>query len=318
MKKLLSLAFAATITSAVCAQTERIVFQAPVLYPEGVTYDAASKRFFVSSVKTGTVGSVDEAGNYKELYKDPSLKSTYGLKVDAKNNRLLVCVSDANYSMYSTPATFKKMARLIAVDLSTGAKKMDVNLALGPGNHFANDMAMDEAGNVYITDSYSPNVYKVDKAGKAAVFATSPLFKSEEVGLNGILYHPQGYLLVAHNTAGSLHKIDLRNPKNITTVKMKMLFPGADGLAWLSGNMLTLVQNKGANKLYQISSSDNWATAEVKGATATEDRFQHPTTVTVKDGQAWAVNSKFNELTDSSTGPSREFSLQLARFRPAE
>lgn len=318
MKRTLNLLVAIAVTAAATAQTQRIVFQAPVLYPEGVTYDAGSKMFFVSSVKTGTVGSVDEAGNYKELYKDPSLKSSYGLKVDAKNNRLLVCISDANYSMYSTPATFKKMARLIALDLTTGAKKMDVNLAITPGKHFANDMAMDDAGNIYITDSFSPNVYKVDASGKASVFATSPLFKSEDVGLNGILYSPQGYLLVAHNTAGTLHKIDVKNPKNITTVKMKMLFPGADGMAWLSPNMLTLVQNKGANKLYQISSADNWASAEVKGATATEDRFQHPTTVTVKDGQAWAVNSKFNELTDSSTGPSKEFSLQLAAFRPMQ
>lgn len=318
MKQLINLAVVLALTTAASAQTQRIVFQAPVLYPEGVTYDAASKKFFVGSVKTGTIGSVDENGTYKELYKDPSLKSSYGMKVDAKNNRLLVCISDANYSMYSTPATFKKMARLIAVDLTTGAKRLDVNLALTPGKHFANDMALDDAGNVYVTDSYSPNVYKVDASGKASVFATSPLFKSEDVGLNGILYSPQGYLLVAHSTNGSLHKIDLRNPKNVTTVKMKMLFPAADGMAWLSPNMLTLVQNKGANKLYQISSPDNWATAEVKGATATEDRFQHPTTVAVKDGQAWAVNAKFNELTDSSTGPSKEFSLQLAAFRPMQ
>lgn len=318
MKKIALLTLATACFVSASAQTERIVFQAPVLYPEGVTYDAASKMFFVGSVKTGTIGSVDGSGNYKELYKDLSLKSTYGMKVDAKNNRLLVCVSDANYSKYSTPATFKKMARLIAIDLSTGAKKMDVNLAITPGMHFANDIAMDEAGNIYVTDSFSPNVYKVDKGGKASVFATSPLFKSEDVGLNGILYHPQGYLLVAHNTNGTLHKIDVRNPKNITTVKIKTLFPGADGMVWISPNMLALVQNKGVNKLFQISSTDNFATAEVKGATATEDRFQYPTTATMQDGRVWAVNAKFNELTDSSTGPSKEFSLQLAKFQPVE
>ncbi len=316
MKQILTFVLALATVATATAQSQRIVFQAPVLYPEGVTYDAGSKLFFIGSVKTGTIGSVNENGMYKELYKDPSLKSSYGMKVDAKNNRLLVCVSDGNYSMYSTPATFKKMARLIAIDLTTGAKKMDVNLALTPGKHFANDMALDEVGNIYITDSYAPNVYKVDALGKATVFATSPLFKSEDVGLNGILYHPQGYLLAAHNTNGSLYKVDVKNPKNITTVKMKMLFPGADGMAWLSPTMLALVQNKGADKLYQISSSDNWATAEVKAATATEDRFQYPTTVTVKDGQAWAINAKFNEITDSTTAPSREFSLQLANFKP--
>ena len=316
MKRVLNFSIGLLFATTGFAQTERIIFQAPVLYPEGVTYDAQKKMFFVSSVKTGTIGSVDEGGNYKELYKDASLKSSFGMKVDAKNNRLLVCIADPNYSMYSTPATFKKMARLIAVDLNTGAKKMDVNLALNPGKHFANDLTMDDKGNIYVTDSYSPNIYKVDPSGKASVFATSELFKSEDVGLNGILYHPQGYLLAAHSTNGTLYKIDMKNPMNVTTVKMKTFFPGADGMAWLASNMLVLIQNKGANKAFQISSSDNWATAEVKGATATEDRLQHPTTVTVQDGRVWVLNSKMNELADSSILPSREFSLQLAKFNP--
>lgn len=316
MKKVFNFIIALFVTGAAFSQAEKIVFQAPILYPEGVTYDAQKALFFVSSVKKGTIGSVDASGTYKELYKDAGLKSTFGMKVDAKNNRMLVCVSDPNYSMYSTPATFKKMARLISIDLSSGAKKMDVNLALGAGKHFANDLAMDEAGNIYVTDSYSPNIYKIDAAGKASVFASSDWFKSEEVGLNGILYHSQGYLLAAHHTSGVLYKIDVKNPKNITQVKMKTFFPGADGMAWQSPTMLVLIQNKGVNKAFQISSSDNWATAEVKGATAAEARFQNPTTVTVQDSRVWVLNSKMNELVDSSIVPSREFSLQMAKFNP--
>lgn len=318
MKTRIIVAASLLLSLATAAQTERIVFEAPLLYPEGITYNPQSKMFFVSSVKMGTIGSVDEQGTYKELYKDEGLKSSFGMKVDTKNNRLFVCVSDPNHSMYSTPATFKKMARLISLDLSSGKKMMDVNLALAGEKHFANDLAMDNKGNIYVTDSYSPNIYKIDAAGKASVFATSELFKSEDVGLNGILYNPQGYLLAAHNTSGVLYKIDVKNPKNISAVKMKTFFPGADGMAWLTPNMLVLIQNKGVNKAFQISSSDNWSTAEVKGATATEDRFQHPTTVTVQDGRAWVLNSKMNELMDSSMSPSKKFSFQLAKFNPVQ
>ncbi len=301
------------------AQTERIVFQAPLMYPEGVTYHPEKNLFFVSSVKTGTIGSVDESGMYKQVYKDSGLKSSYGMKVDAKNNRLLVCVSDGNYSKYSTPATFKKMARLISIDLATGKKVMDVNLSkLLPGKHFANDLTMDDKENIFVTDSYAPVIYKVDAKGSATVFAKSDLFKSEDVGLNGILFHPQGYLLVAHNTNGVLLKVDVRDPKRITTVKIKTLFPGADGLLWASPNNLVLIQNKGVNKAFQLSSNDNWMTAEVKAATATEDRFQYPTTGTMQDSRIWLMNSKLNENTDSSMTPSKEFSLQLAKFQPVK
>ena len=316
MKRLINFLSLACLALCSAAQTERIVFEAPVLYPEGVTYSPLKKLFFVSSVKTGTIGSVDASGTYKELYKDAGLKSSFGMKMDEKNNRLLVCVSDPNYSMFSTPATFKKMARLIGIDISTGAKKMDINLALAGVKHFANDLAMDESGNIYVTDSYSPNVYKIDAAGKASLFATSPWFMSEDVGLNGIVYNPQGYLLVDHNTNGALYKIDVKNPKNITQVKMKTFFPGADGLLFMSPATLVLIQNKGVNKAFEISSRDNWMTAEVKSATTADDRFQHPTTGTVLDSKVWLLNSKMNELADSSIVPSRKFSLQAAMFRP--
>ena len=306
------------LTTSAALESDKITFQAPLLYPEGIAYDATGKQFFVSSVRWGTIGSVDMNGAYKELLKDPALKSSYGMKVDAKSNRLLVCISDANYSKYSTPATFKKMARLIAVDLASGKKTMDVNLAMDGAKHFANDMAMDDKGNIYVTDSYSPNVYKIDASGKTSVFATCDWFKSEDVGLNGILYHPQGYLIVDHNTNGALYKIDLKNPKTITPVKIKGLFPGADGMVWQSPSMLAMVQNKGVNKIWQISSSDNWATAEVKGVTATLDNFQHPTTAAVQDGRVWVLNSKMNELQDSSIVPSREFSIQMAKFNPVQ
>lgn len=297
------------------AQTERIVFKAPLVYPEGITYHPDRNIFFVSSVKTGTIGSVDENGNYKELYKDKDLKSSFGMKVDTKGNRLLVCVSDPNYSMFSTPATFKKMSRLISINLATGNKTMDIDLAkLHPGKHFANDVTMDENGNIFVTDSYAHVIYKIGTNGSANVFAKSELFKSEDVGLNGILYHPQGYLLVAHYTNGTILKVDAKDPKKISTVKIKSLFPGADGLLWTSSDNLVLIQNKGVNKAFQISSNDNWITAEVKAATATEDRFQNPTTATMKDSRVWVLNSKMNELTDSSMMPSKEFSIQLARF----
>ncbi len=310
--------FSLIVFSSAALESDKIMFKAPLLYPEGITYDAQKKLFFVSSVRWGTIGSVDMDGVYKELLKDPALKSSYGMKVDAKNNRLLVCISDANYSKYSTPATFKKMARLIGVDMVSGKKTMDLNLATDAGKHFANDLAMDEKGNIYVTDSYSPNVYKIDASGKATVFATSDWFKSEDVGLNGILYHPQGFLIVDHSTNGALYKIDIKNPKNITQVKIQGLFPGADGMVWQSAGMLAMVQNKGANKIYQISSNDNWATAEVKGATATLDNFQHSTTATVQDGRVWILNSKMNELADSSILPSREFSIQMAKFNPVQ
>jgi len=300
------------------AQTPRISFEAPYVYPEGVAYNEPAGLFYVSSVKTGTIGSVNEQGAYKEFYRDSSLKSSFGMKVDLKRNRLWVCTGDPSYSIYRDSSTYKKLIRLIGIDLNSGKKLEDIDLStLHNDKHFPNDLALDDAGNIYITDSNSPVIYKVDTGMKASVFAQSDLFKSIGVALNGIVWSPQGFLIVAHNTDGKLYKVDVKDPSKITPIVMKTFFPGADGLLWDSQGKLVLVQNKGVHKVFQLSSTDNWSSAEVTASTKATDRFHQPTTAAMKKKDIYVLNSKMNELTDPTVPPSKEFSLQLVRFQPA-
>lgn len=301
------------------AQSPQIKFTMPGLYPEGVTYNSKNSLFYVSSVTTAAIGTVDMKGNYKPFYEDNSLKSTYGLKIDPNQNRLWACVSDANYSKFSDSATYKKSGRLIAIDLASGKKVQDIDLSKEyKGKHFINDMAFDAEGNIYVTDSFSPVVYKINKEGKASVFAQSDWFKSEDIGLNGIAYHPQGFLIVNNNSRGALYKIDIKDPKNVSRVKVKNLFPGADGMLFNAAGNLILVQNKSVDKIHQLTSTDNWQNAEVQASTAAEDRFQQPSTTTLVGNQVYVLNSKMNELADPIKRPSKEFSIQLAEFKPAK
>lgn len=299
------------------AQTPRIKFTAPRLYPEGTAWYGSSGVFFVSSVTTGTISKVDANGNYSVFYEDRSLKSSYGMKVDEARHKLWVCTGDANYSIYSDPATYKKLIRLIGLDLSSGQKTDDIDLSnLVEGKHFANDLTLDASGNIYITDSYSPVIYKVNKQMQASVLSTNELFKSIDVGLNGIVWHPGGYLIVAHSTNGALYKVRLDNPNMVQTIETGVFFPGADGLLLDGEGNLALVQNKGTNKVFQLRSFNNWNAAKVIAGTLLVDRFDNPTTLAKKGNQLYALNAKLNELTDPTEIPSKEFSLQLVRFVP--
>lgn len=307
------------VSTACMSQTARINFEAPDMYPEGVAFDEGGNRFFVSSVRTGTIGTVDPKGAYSVFYADSSLKSTYGMKVDAARRKLWVCSGDANYSKYADSATYKKMIRLIGLDLASGRKTDDIDLSgLYPGRHFANDLALDNSGNIYITDSHSPVVYKVDPSGKASVFAQSDWFKGQDVGLNGIVWSPRGYLIVANGNDGNLYKIDITDPRRVTRIRQKTFFPGADGLLWDKDGNLVLLQNEGTNKVLQLSSSDDWQSTELKGATATNDRFHYPSTAAMQKGVVYALNAKLSDLTDPTAQPAKDFSLQMVRFLPAK
>lgn len=299
------------------AQTARITFKAPVLYPEGIVYDQKDDRFFVSSVTTGTIGTVTREGVYKVFYEDSTMKSSFGMKTDGK--KLWVCTGDPTYSKYGSPATKKKLIRLIGVDLASGKKTDDIDCsALINRNHFLNDLALDNEGNKYLTDSYSPVIYKIDSSGKAAIFVQDSLLKGKDVGLNGIVWDKKGFLLVANGSTGSVLKIDIAS-KKITPVKIAQFFSGADGLLWDQKGHLILVQNKGVNKIFILASSDEWQTATVVESTKGTDRFAQPSTATMDTkGKVYIMNSKLNELSDPTAPPSKEFSIQTAVFVPVK
>ncbi|KRD05103.1 gluconolaconase [Flavobacterium sp. Root901] len=297
--------------------TKRIEFEAPESYPEGVAFDKAANVFYVSSARLGTIGKVTKEGKYTELYRDKSLKSTYGLKVHPDGKKLYICAGDANYSKFSTPDTKKKMARLIIIDLKSGKKTSDIDLSgLVPGEHFPNDLAFDSNGNAYITDSYADVIYKVDTSGNAVVFSKSELLKSAGVGPNGIVFHPQGFLLVANNGTGALVKIEVANPEKASKVKIEQFFPSADGLLLNDNSTITLVQNGGANKIFKIKTADGWVSAQVAESTSVEDRFAFPSTAAIAGDEIWVMNANFSELTEGNNVPSKKFSLQQAVFTP--
>jgi sugar lactone lactonase YvrE len=318
MKKIIVCALFVGCAAAIPDQpTARIEFNAPEAYPEGIEYDSNSDVYFVSSARLGSIGKVTSAGVYSTLINDPAFKSSYGLKVHPDGKRLFACIGDANYSKFTSPDTRKKMARLIGIDIATGKKTDDIDLAgLVPGEHFANDLTFDSQQNAYVTDSFSNVIYKVTPSGKASVFADSPLFKTKGIGLNGIVYHPSGYLLTVSSGTGALYKIDLNNPKNVVKVSTEQFFINGDGLLLTDNKKLVVVQNGGSDKIYELTSEDNWSSAKLSASTLAADRFTYPSTATRAKDKVWVMNAKFSELTDSTSVPSKKFAIQHARLMP--
>lgn len=317
--KYLMISLAVSCMFMITSAQKKIEFEAYDVYPEGIAYDAGSSAFYISGVRHATVGKVSMAGVYMPVFQDTMLKSTYGMKIDPSGKKIWICAGDANYSAHASDVTHKKMIRLIAIDIATGKKVNDIDLSnLSDGKHFANDLVFDDKGNIYVTDSFSPNIYKIDGSGNASLFVNNYMFWSANIGLNGIVYNPAGYLLVVNSGAGAVLKVNLADPKNITKVKIDQLFPGADGLVLEGNNTLSLVQNQSVNKIFKLVSNDNWQTAKVTMATKAAALFAQPSTIVKAGNNIWALNSKLNELADSMHVPSKKFSIQQAEFVSAQ
>lgn len=277
-----------------------VKFSADALYPEGVDYDATGKRFLVTSMRHGTIGQVTEEGMYSPFASDDKLVSAVGLRVDLPRDRVLVCNSDPGVSSKTDAATQKKLAGLAAFKLSSGEliKYVDLGKQL-PGEHFCNDIAVDGTGNIFVTDSFSPIIYKIDNAYTASVFLNDKKFEGEGFNLNGIVVHPDGYLLVARYNDGTLHKIPLDAPEQHAQVTGPEPMPGADGLVLGKDGSLVVIANMQTNKVYRLNSTDNWTSAQVSASEDTGQVFA--TTGVEHNGAVYAVHAMLHVLFNPET-----------------
>lgn len=245
--------------------------------PEGIEYDKSDNTFLLSSLNAGPIIKVNSDGTYKAFTSgEPYPMSTAGLQIDYENNRLLVA-SFNGMELYDQDPETKGVSNLRIYNLETGAMEKDINLSsLVPDAqaYMANDVALDNNGNAYISDWYAGVVYKVDMNGKPSIF-----WKNETgipSGANGLDFHPDGYLLVSLVSVDEkglyvnfgLVKIPTNDPKSAKTVTISDAgYTGFDGMVINDKRNVVGITNNGqtpgGNTLIELSSKNNWESAEI-------------------------------------------------------
>lgn len=272
-------------------------------------WDAESGRFLVSTFFGGGVVEVRTGGEGKEeervVVADPDAagRVALGLAVDAPRRRVLVAYTDR-------PPRFG-YAAVGAYELGSWRRLFLTRLD-GPGeSSFADDVAADEDGNAYVTDARGNKIWKVGPDGeplsniKNATFSQRAGTLNNFVGLNGIVYHPNGYLLVVHTSGGDLFKVDPRTG-DVRVVAVRGSLKRGDGLELLSPTRLAVAGIP--SRL--VESSDDWETASVTG------RYVGPmhrvgSSATVKDGDVYV-----NHIVGFGLGKKKTHVIAKAVFSP--
>ncbi|WP_395077203.1 hypothetical protein [Flavobacterium sp.] len=310
MKNLFKILF--VLTFALSANAQNIAFNSNELYPEGIAYSKKQDVYFVSSLHYGKIGKVTSKGVYTEFITDTALVSTIGIHANEKANLLYVCVSDPGVAVNTSATTQMKLAKLIAYDLTTGKRKFIADLGvLNPnGGNFANDVDFDLKGNCYVTNSASPIIYKISPKGVPSIFATSENWKKDGFNLNGIVVHPNGYLIVAQSNTGELYKVSIKNPKEIKKINSDLIL-GADGIFLNEKNELMVISNS-TKQVFQLNSTNDFATVKVVKTAPTEMTF--PTTGIVVNKKYYVLNAKLDEIFNPNATKTSNFLIQEIKF----
>ncbi|MBZ4041113.1 SMP-30/gluconolactonase/LRE family protein [Flavobacterium hibisci] len=272
----------------------------PGLYPEGIDYDSKNQRFLFSSLQKGAIYTMNLKGEVSVFATSSKLVLPTGVYTDEVRNRLIVSNADLGISQKSTEVSAGSVATVSIFNLTSGELINEVDLKNFTPNAGScpNDVAVDNNGNIYITDSFSPIIYKIDTNYNASVFSKNTLFqpKPNEFGLNGIVFHPDGYLLAVKTDTSKLLKIALSDPEKITEVT-GTAFSAPDGIELDKNNNLVIVENGlGLGKTHTFKSTDNWSSAaKINETNIGKDEF--PTTAALAtDGNVYVISSKLGNF----------------------
>ena len=259
-------------------------------FPEGIAVDAEG-AFYIGSMEDGSIMRVAPGARRAEPFIESGangLVSVLGLLADNANELLWACSSDAGNGVLtgSAPVAIKSF------NLETGAVVGSYDL---PDGGFCNDLALDEAGNLYISDSWSPRILRLPTGGDALeVWIQDEQFGPEQWSLNGIDV-TGNTLYIVNQAKGQLFRVMIEDDGTagaVTFIKTSHELRRPDGLKVIHDTLLAVAEG-GAGGMALVSL--NGDEAEV---TVVSEGLDGVSTFAYWEGSAWLLENQGQHFWD--------------------
>ncbi len=231
----------ARMTARPAVASARLEFKLPEkdLLTEGIAFDPATGDFFVSSVHRRKIVLRRPDGSISDFVDTRAgAWGVLALKVDERR-RVLWAATAAIPQMEGFDRALEGKSRIDVYDLKTGKLARRVDLP-GVGPHVGNDLALDGAGGVFVSDSVDSAIYHVvSGAGVAEVFVPPGTFRSPQ----GMALSSDGKGLLVADYGSGISRIEIAT-RSVEEVDApdSIFLTGIDGLDRV-GNSLFLTQN---------------------------------------------------------------------------
>ena len=260
--------------------------------PEGVAWDPATQSFFVGTVGTGTIyrATLADATLRPFITPDPAplADSAVGMKVSAGK---LFVAGGATGSIF-------------VYEIRTGA--LLARFETGPGG-FLNDLVVTPRGDVFVTDSFRPMLWRLTPAmvqtgsGTPQSISVAPEIVYTPGQFNLIVERRGGQeLIVVNSFSGSLFRIDLNrdNPAARTITRIDAPELHGDGLLVDRNQVLVVTGNPAAVTALSLNGNDLRARVD---QVLTDPTLRGPSTIAVAQNLYLVVNADFATNTQPYT-----------------
>ena len=225
--------------SVIQRSTVRATLSDSTTWPEGMDFDSRSNRFYVSSVRHRTIIERSPDGSERDLIPRDvrGNGSVLGVRI-ARASGVVWATMGGLPQMEGFTASDSTIASLVRIRISDGAIERRWDF---PANkhHVLGDLAIGPNGDVFVTDSDEPVLYRLRPGADTLEATRNPLFRS----LQGPAPSPDGRFLFLSDYSHGLLRVDLRagtvirlaEPAHVTTL-------GCDGIV-LYHNSIIAIQN---------------------------------------------------------------------------
>jgi sugar lactone lactonase YvrE len=231
-----------TATAPVVRSRVRLTVADTTLHPEGIAFESRHQRWFMGSVRQRRVIAVERDGTVRDFIpaRSGGLAGVFGMAIDSVR-RMLWVATTALPRMDGFTTADRSRVGVYGYDLETGRLTRKAWMPRdSSAAHTFGDVAVAPNGDVYVSDSQAPWIFRLPAGGDTLVrFVTDPLFRS----LQGMAITLDGETMYVADYSHGLIQVSLSS-RTVTPLGAPdaVTLLGVDGLYWHRGALIG-VQN---------------------------------------------------------------------------
>ncbi|WP_373540001.1 gluconolaconase [Chamaesiphon sp.] len=320
------LLFLGVATATVLSSVDRVDASANMLssielpasfqYPNGITH-ASDGTLYIGSITSGQILRIDRTGKIDTLFTgNADVFAATSLRLDEQRGILWGSSPDFLGTHSPSGELVRRSPRVFAIDIRSGEVLRVIPM---PEGGFSNDLALDSAGGVYITDSTLARIhYLAPGTTQLQTWAVDERFRAERIGLGGIARRSDGVLVVGHYSNGELFKVipqPQRQP-TVEAIRLERKIENPDGMQFALDGSLILTEGaveSGNGRLLRINVFAPGTDPKTIETLATE--LKSPVNLTLTGREVWVTESQIRHrltLGQETAVPDRFF---IRRFR---
>ena len=253
-------------------------------FPEGIAYHAESGAAFVSGAGDGSLHRIDLASGDVDTGLVPGSRPPFGI--------IGLAVGDDDLW-----AAGGMTGEILRFDVASGELEATLSTPEAEST-FLNDLVVAPNGDVYVTDSNRPVLFRVPDGGDEVEawldLDGTPIPFGEGINLNGIVVSEDGEsLIVVHMASGTLYRIDIAS-RDVDPIDLGgATVEAGDGMV-LERTTLYIVQN-GPDQVSVVELAGDLTRGEIVGVLE-DERLTDAATAALAGDDLLVTNAQFSAM----------------------